>query len=124
MSSSQNSVLASPLQIDFSDEDIDDDDEEIENENDPFSPSSHPRRSKRQISRTKYDEEPLQPISRMRTRRKNMADQGLPMSAPNLMGPPNVQSTPKTTAALRFRKRYDMNDSPTFSPKKKLDFDR
>ena len=53
-----------------------------------------------------------------------MADQGLPMSAPNIMGPPNVQSTPKTTAALRFRKRYDINDSPTFSPKKKLDFDR
>ena len=123
MSSSQNSVLASPLQIDFSDEDIDDDGE-IENENDPYSPS-HPRRSKRRISRTgKYDEEPLQPISRMRNRR-NMADQGgLPMSAPNLMGPPNIQSTPKTTAALRFRKRYDINDSPTFSPKKKLDFDR
>lgn len=46
------------------------------------------------------------------------------MSAPHIMGPPNVQSTPKTTAALRFRKRYDINDSPTFSPKKKLDFDR
>ena len=123
MSSSQNSVLASPLQIDFSDEDIDvNDDQEIENENDPYSPS-HPRRSNRRSSRnSKYDEEPLQPISRMR--RRNMADQGLPMSAPNIMGPPNVQSTPKTTAALRFRKRYDINDSPTFSPKKKLDFDR
>ena len=47
-----------------------------------------------------------------------------PMSAPHIMGPPNVQSTPKTTAAERFRKRYDINDSPTFSPKKKLDFDR
>ena len=126
---------------------------QIENEKDPYSPS-HPRRSKRRnISRnnSKYnDEEPLQPISRMR--RRNMADQQVrilisriflkiffkknlisriffylheqPMSAPHIMGPPNVQSTPKTTAAERFRKRYDINDSPTFSPKKKLDFDR
>lgn len=49
---------------------------QIENEKDPYSPS-HPRRSKRRnISRnnSKYnDEEPLQPISRMR--RRNMADQ-------------------------------------------------
>ena len=47
-----------------------------------------------------------------------------PMSAPSVMGLPNVQSTPKTTAAERFRKRYDVDTNSAFSPKKKLDFDR
>lgn len=34
-----------------------------------------------------------------------------------------LQSTPKTTAAHRFRSRYIANCTPNFSPKKKLDFD-
>ena len=41
--------------------------------------------------------------------------------------PPKPQhfdsSTPKTTAAQRFRARYVANSTPNFSPKKRLDFD-
>ena len=130
LSSSQTSALASPLHIDFSDEDEDEDeDDESAKENgdqhQAYTPT-HPRRSKRKSSKKptailKF-EEPLQPISRLRTRA--LIDEA-PMSAPGgLMGPPNVQSTPKTSAALRFRTRYEANTTPAFSPKKKLDFDR
>ena len=128
LSSSQTSALASPLRIDFSDEDEDEDDESAKENGDhhqAYTPT-HPRRSKRKSSKKptailKF-EEPLQPISRLRTRA--LIDEA-PMSAPGgLMGPPNVQSTPKTSAALRFRTRYEANTTPAFSPKKKLDFDR
>ena len=120
--------MASPLRIDFSDEDEDEDDESAKENGDhhqAYTPT-HPRRSKRKSSKKptailKF-EEPLQPISRLRTRA--LIDEA-PMSAPGgLMGPPNVQSTPKTSAALRFRTRYEANTTPAFSPKKKLDFDR
>ena len=39
-----------------------------------------------------------------------------------MMGPPAI-STPKTAAASRFRAHYLANKTPSFSPKKKLDFD-
>ena len=128
LSSSQTSALASPLHIDFSDDDEEDEDDSAKENDDhhqTYTPT-HPRRSKRKSSKKptailKF-EEPLQPIARLRTRA--LIDEA-PMSAPGgLMGPPNVQSTPKTSAALRFRTRYEANTTPAFSQKKKLDFDR
>ena len=49
----------------------------------------------------------------------------VPGSAPGhiMASTPAIRSTPKTTAAQRFRARYIANSTPTFSPKKKLDFE-
>ena len=49
----------------------------------------------------------------------------VPGSAPGhiMASTPAIRSTPKTTAAQRFRARYIANNTPTFSPKKKLDFE-
>ena len=62
-------------------------------------------------------EEPLQPMRRRKF-------ENSPSSAPPkiMMGPPAI-STPKTSAANRFRSHYLASQTPSFSPKKKLDFD-
>ena len=127
--SDSNQSLATPLRINFSDED--------EDENEAVFSPSHPRRSKRNLKNQKYVfekknllsildnfgfifrlkfEEPLQPMKR----KFDIS----PRSAPSkvLMGPPAI-STPKTAAASRFRAHYLASQTPSFSPKKKLDFD-
>lgn len=93
-SSDDDSTLASPLKMNFSDE--------SENEEDLYS-LSNPRRSKRNQIKLEPEQQPLNRLDR---------------SVPNKM-----QSTPKTSAAQRFRSRYIANSTPNFSPKKRLDFD-
>jgi hypothetical protein len=120
--SSRTSTLASPLQMDFS-----------EDEAEKIPPP--PRRSKRNSNsnkrhqKLKFEEplksSPLKSSLRQRGPRRFLISQNVeaPMSAPTLMGPPATQSTPKTSAAQRFKSRYAANSTPNFSPKKRLDFD-
>ena len=52
-------------------------------------------------------------------------DMVVPGSAPGhlMASTPAIRSTPKTTAAQRFRAHYIANSTPAFSPKKKLNFE-
>jgi len=124
LSSSQISTdLASPLGVDFSDE------EEVGAEN--YSRQRHlysnsnPRRSQRNLKnpKLKFEEPALHPTRRRQLLTAN--EIAAPGSAPGhlMASTPAIRLTPKTTAAQRFRTRYVANSTPTFSPKKKLDFE-
>ena len=114
--------MASPLKIDFSDEEFEDEDY--------FYSKKNPRRSKRNLQNSEPKlrlEEPLHPIEtsnkKMSRKLRIFSEKEPPGSAPSHLGNANIQSTPKTTAAQRFQSRYFANLTPSFSPKKRLDFE-
>jgi len=119
-SSRTSTELASPLRIDFSDEE----DASLGEDYPLRYSNSNPRRSKRNLKnhKLKFEEPALHPTRR---RLKTANDMVVPGSAPGhlMASTPAIRSTPKTTAAQRFRAHYIANSTPAFSPKKKLNFE-